>query len=86
MQKMEGKSPELSNNHGKSEKSLTNRSGMRWMGYGVEFVGVLGVFTYGGYRADQMLDTMPWFMVMGLITAFIGMVYLLYQETTHWRK
>ena len=63
-----------------------NRSSLRWMGYGVEFVGVLGVFTYMGYRADEHWQTTPWLMITGLLMAFTGMFYLLIKETAHWRK
>ncbi len=59
---------------------------MRWVGFGVEFIGVLGVFTYAGYRADRTLQTGPWLMITGMSIAFVGMIYLLFKETAHWRK
>ncbi len=62
------------------------RTGLKWLGYGVEFMGVIGIFTYGGYRADEMFDTTPWLMVSGMLVALTGMIYLLIKDTSDWRK
>ena len=77
------------NNTEKPEQSTeTNkdRMAMRWVGYGIEFVGVLGIFTYMGYAADERWGTGPWLMVTGLMISFIGMIYLLVKESAKWQK
>ncbi|MCK4627996.1 MAG: AtpZ/AtpI family protein [Sedimentisphaerales bacterium] len=69
-----------------TKDSLEEGESMRWVGFGVEFIGVLGVFTYAGYWADRTLQTSPWLMIIGMSIAFVGMIYLLFKETAHWRK
>ncbi len=65
---------------GSIEKS--DRSSLRWLSYGIEFTGVLGLFTYGGYWADQKLNNQgPWLMITGLLIGLVGMIYLLIKET-----
>jgi hypothetical protein len=60
---------------------------MRWMGYGIEFLGVIGLFAGAGYWADQKLaHRIPWMMLTGFGMAFVGMVYLLWKETANLRK
>ena len=63
-----------------------DRNSMRWMGFGIEFIGVLGIFAYGGYWADKKYDTSPWLMISAIAVSFVGMMYLLYKETAQWRK
>ena len=64
-----------------------DRKALRWMGFGIEFVGVLAIFSYGGWWADRKLGHQwPWLMVVGFGVAFIGMMYLLYKETSDLRK
>lgn len=63
------------------------RSGMRWIGYGIELSGVTFIFTYAGWWADQWFGhKVPWLMFSGLIIAFVGVTYLLFKETAKWRK
>jgi F0F1-type ATP synthase assembly protein I len=63
-------------------KRKSDREGYRWMGYSVEFIGVIGLFMWLGYLADQKLQTSgPWWMLTGFIVAFVGMIYLLLKET-----
>ena len=71
---------------GPSGKADEDRNSMRWMGFGIEFIGVLGIFAYGGYWGDKKYDTAPWLMVLGIVVGFVGMMYLLYKETAQWRK
>lgn len=60
---------------------------MRWIGFGIELVGVMGLFGYGGYRADQKLEhKVPWLMLVGMLIAFVGMMVQLFKETAKWRK
>ena len=49
---------------------------LQWTGLGVEFAGTLGVFTYGGYKADEYLATEPWCLVGGFLFALTGLLYL----------
>ena len=70
----------------KDRKAGGDRSSLRWMSFGVEFVGVLGIFTFGGYWLDEKLGTQPWIMIAGLAFAFVGMMYLMLKETAAWRK
>ena len=67
-------------------RSGSDRSSLRWMSFGVEFIGVLGIFTFAGYWADGKLGTQPWLMIAGLGIAFVGMMYLMVKETAVWRK
>ena len=60
---------------------------IRLMGFGIELAGVMALFGYGGYWADQKLGhDWPWVMSVGLIVAFVGMMYRLFKETADWRK
>ena len=60
---------------------------IRLMGFGVELAGVMALFGWGGYWADQKLGhSWPWLMSGGLIVAFVGMMYRLFKETADWRK
>ena len=70
----------------KDGKAGEDRSSLRWMGFGVEFVGVMGLFTYAGYWADGKFGTRPWLMIVGLAVAFVGMMYLMIKETAGWRR
>ena len=70
----------------KDKRSASDRSSLRWMSFGVEFIGVLGIFTFAGYWADGKLGTQPWLMIAGLGIAFVGMMYLMVKETAVWRK
>ena len=63
-----------------------DRSGLRWLGFGIEFVGVLAIFTFGGYKADQYFKTGFWLTLVGFALGFVGMLYLLIKETADLRK
>lgn len=65
---------------GRDDMSGQDRKSMRLTGIGIEFVGVMGVFTYLGYLADKKFETKPWLMFVGIVTAVVGMTYLLYKE------
>ncbi|MBI9017782.1 MAG: AtpZ/AtpI family protein [Phycisphaerae bacterium] len=72
----------LDNNSGKSpDKSNDSPRAMRWYGIGIEFGGVMGLFAYLGYKADEKFDTDPWLMVTGVMFAFIGLMYLTIKES-----
>jgi len=60
---------------------------MRWLSFGVEFIGVLGVFSYAGWALDRKLQhRWPWLMLVGFAFAFAGMMVLLVKETRELRK
>ena len=69
-----------------TEEADKDRKALRWMGFGIEFIGVMAIFSYAGWWADQKLDTGPWLMLIGFAVAFTGMIYLLYKETANLRK
>ena len=67
---------------GKKSSPSSTRQHYRWMGYSVEFIGVIGLFTWLGYLADQKFQTSgPWWLLTGFFVAFVGMIYLLLKET-----
>jgi F0F1-type ATP synthase assembly protein I len=48
----------------------------RWMGIGVEFVVVVCLFAYLGYKLDEKLgDTEPGFLIIGFLIGFSIMLY-----------
>jgi F0F1-type ATP synthase assembly protein I len=53
----------------------------RWVGFGLEFCGVLAVCCYLGYKLDQRLNSSPWFLLVGFLVGFAGMLYLIIKET-----
>ena len=66
---------------GKPEKGGVGRDGLRWMGAGVEFCGVISLFSYFGYKLDKRFDTSPLLLIVGFFISFIGMVYVYYKES-----
>ena len=77
---------ELDNKDRRGEdESREDRKSLRWTSLGIEFVGVMGIFAYLGYLADERFRTGPWLMFIGFVTAFVGMTYLLFKETKKWR-
>ena len=67
------------------ESSFVRRS-FRWLGYGIELVGVMALFTYAGWWLDNQWDTAPWMMLTLMLASFIGMMYLLFKDTAQWRR
>lgn len=53
----------------------------RWLGLGIEFVGVLSIFCYIGYKLDESFNSGPWLMLTGFFVGFAGMLYLILKET-----
>ena len=64
-----------------NEPKINNRGYTKWLGFGVEFCGVLAVFCYLGYKLDQWLNSSPWFLLAGFFVGFAGMVYIVVKET-----
>ncbi len=67
--------PEKDTGQEKSDKDEWNRLGLRWIGVGVEFVVVVGVFSYGGYWLDKIGDSSPGFLILGFLFGFAFMLY-----------
>ena len=64
------------------QKDEPQRSGLQWMGAGLEFCGVIAVFCYIGHRLDRFFNTRgPFLLITGFFISFIGMVYLFYKES-----
>ena len=80
--------PPGSPQNGNQDKSPDeDRKALRWMGFGLEFAGVLAIFSYAGWWADEKLDhEWPWLLLVGFGIGFIGMMYHLYKETASLRK
>ena len=58
------------------------RSGLQWMGAGLEFCGVIAIFSYIGYRLDKYFGfEIPYLLLTGFFISFIGMLYLFYKES-----
>ncbi len=51
------------------------RSGMQWIGIGVEFCAVIGLCTWAGNWLDNKCETSPGFMIMFFLIGFVGMIY-----------
>jgi len=85
--KLRDNSPEPGKKSQKDNETDKDRKAMRWMGFGIEFVGVLAIFAYAGWWADEKLNhDWPWLMLIGFGIGFTGMIYLLYKETSGLRK
>jgi F0F1-type ATP synthase assembly protein I len=73
-----------------TEKPKSDKEGgayLKWLGIGVEFCGVLGVFCYIGYKIDEHFGTSPLYFIVSFFFAFIGMFYLMLKQTMNiWRK
>ena len=66
------------------EKKEMRRSGLRWMGAGIEFCGVIAIFCFIGYKADKYFEfEIPFMLITGFFIGFIGMVYLFYKDSKH---
>lgn len=53
----------------------------RWAGFGLEFCGVLAICCFLGYKLDQRLNSSPWFLLVGFLVGFAGMLYIIIKET-----
>ena len=70
-----------------SQKNDDGRDYAKWAGLGFEFVGVLAVFCYMGYKLDETLNTDPWFLLVFFAVGFIGMFYIILKQSWNiWRK
>jgi len=53
----------------------------KWAGVGVEFCGVMALFSYFGYKLDEYFKTSPWLLVTGFFIGFAGMLYILIRRS-----
>ena len=65
------------------EPKINSQGYTRWLGFGVEFCGVLAVCSYLGYKLDEWLKTSPWFLLAGFFIGFAGMIYLVIKEASN---
>ncbi len=73
----------VSSNEKKHDSGLTEsdrKALSRFFSFGVEFAGVICLFCYFGYKADQYFETMPWFTIAGILLAIVGLVYQLIKD------
>ena len=62
------------------------QSVLKWSGLGVEFCGVVALFSYFGYKLDEKFQTSPWLFLAGFFFGFVGMLYLILKDTRNlWR-
>ena len=66
----------------KDEKKQNDfvESSARWLGIGIEFVVVVGLFTWIGYKLDKLQNTEPGFMIMGFLVGFGRMIYIMLRK------
>ena len=57
------------------EKQEWQRISVRWMGIGIEFLVVIGIFSGLGYFLDKKSGTSPGFLIMGFFVGFSVMLY-----------
>ncbi|MDX1565370.1 MAG: AtpZ/AtpI family protein [Phycisphaeraceae bacterium] len=58
----------------------------RFLGSGLELVGILGFFLVIGYVVDGWLNSRPWCMIIGAIVGIVGGLYRLIRQTTEPRQ
>ena len=53
---------------------------LKWTGLGFEFAGVVALFVYLGYKADERWDSSPWGVLIGAGVGVTGGIYWLAKE------
>ncbi|MBP7934044.1 MAG: AtpZ/AtpI family protein [Phycisphaerae bacterium] len=53
---------------------------LKWTGLGFEFAGVVAVFVYFGYKADERWHCGPWGVLIGAAIGVTGGIYWLAKE------
>lgn len=59
----------------KLQKEEWQQISVRWMGIGIEFTVVVGIFSWLGYFLDEKGGTSPGFLIMGFLVGFSIMLY-----------
>jgi F0F1-type ATP synthase assembly protein I len=57
-------------------------SGGEFAGIGLQFAGVILVFTGAGYWLDDRLGASPWFLILGVFTGAAGGFFSMYRKVT----
>jgi F0F1-type ATP synthase assembly protein I len=57
------------------QKEEWQQISVRWMGIGIEFLVVIGIFSWLGYFLDKKSGTSPGFLIMGFFVGFSVMLY-----------
>ena len=57
------------------QKEEWQQISVRWMGIGIEFTVVVGIFSWLGYYLDEKGGTSPGFLIMGFLVGFSIMLY-----------
>ncbi|MCF7954387.1 MAG: AtpZ/AtpI family protein [Phycisphaerae bacterium] len=57
------------------QKEEWQKISFRWMGIGIEFLVVVGIFSGIGYFLDKKSNTSPGFLIFGFFIGFITMLY-----------
>jgi F0F1-type ATP synthase assembly protein I len=57
------------------QKEEWQQISVRWMGIGIEFTAVVGIFSWLGYFLDEKGGTSPGFLIMGFLVGFSVMLY-----------
>jgi F0F1-type ATP synthase assembly protein I len=57
------------------QKEEWQQISVRWMGIGIEFTVVVGIFSWLGYFLDEKGGTSPGFLIMGFLVGFSIMLY-----------
>jgi F0F1-type ATP synthase assembly protein I len=57
------------------QKEEWQQISFRWMGIGIEFTVVIGIFSGLGYYLDEKAHTSPGFLIMGFLVGFSIMLY-----------
>ena len=63
-----------------AEHDTSGQGYWKWAGLGFEFAGVVGLFFYFGYRADQRWGCEPWGLLTGGAIGLVGGIYWLAKE------
>ena len=65
----------------KPAKDQMPKQSLRWLGAGIEFCGVMGIFCYMGNKLDKYFYTSPFLLITGFFIGFIGILYIFYKES-----
>ena len=52
---------------------------VRFLGLGFTLIAIIGGLTAAGFFVDQLLGTMPLFLLVGLVVGFVAGLFYVYQ-------